>query len=508
MPPASIRNALVSAPLTISVPAATSVDATAEVPLSVSAPAFCFTIAPVPSMAFANVPALAWSNSSVPLSATVPCASRLPEPPCSVAPASMVNALVSAPVTISEPPAASVVGTLETPLSVSAPAPCLISAPVPSMALANVPALAWSNASVPLSVTVPSASRLAEPPCSVAPASIVKPLVSAPVTISEPAATSVEATLEVPPSVKAPAFCFRMAPVPSMALANVPAAAWSKTSVPLSATVPSASRVALDPCSVAPASMLNALVSGPVTISVPAATSVEATLEVPLSVSAPAFSFTIAPVPSMALANVRVGRLVEDQRAVVGDRPQRQQRRGRSLQGRALVDRERAGQRAGDDQRAGGHVGRGDGRRPAQRQRAGVLLHDRAGPVDGVGERARGRLVEQQRAVVGDRPLRQQVARPALQRRARVDGERAGQRAGDDQRAARHLGGPDRRGSPQRPRTRPLVDQRVEVDEVIVGDAGPLQDQRIGRPFGGAAGGGSVEDRAGLERQGVRAGAA
>ena len=64
---------------------------------------------------------------------------------------------------------------------------------------------------------LPCASRLPRPPVSVAPVSIVKALVSAPVTASVPVATVVEATCEVPLSVSLPVVCATIAPVPSIA---------------------------------------------------------------------------------------------------------------------------------------------------------------------------------------------------------------------------------------------------------------------------------------------------
>ena len=89
-----------------------------------------------------------------------------------------------------------------------------------------------------------------------------------------------------------------------MALAKLPAVAWSNTRVPLSVTAPN--RLAELPCRVAPVSTAKPLVSGPVTISVPAATVVRDTDDVPPRVRVPAFCLMIEPVPAMALLKLPV----------------------------------------------------------------------------------------------------------------------------------------------------------------------------------------------------------
>ena len=165
---------------------------------------------------------------------------------------------------------------------------------------------------------------------------MVKALVSDPVTISEPAAMSVEATLEVPLSVSAPAPSLVIKPVPVIGPANAPSFGWAKISAPLSSMDPA--RLAAPPCRVAPLSIVNALVTDPVTSSEPAATSVEPTVEVAAQRQRAGVRFHQRAAPIDGAGEGGVGRLIEDQAPVVGDRPPRQQVGDRALQRAARID--------------------------------------------------------------------------------------------------------------------------------------------------------------------------
>ncbi len=82
------------------------------------------------------------------------------------------------------------------------------------MAVSNVPSEPWLKSRVPLSAIVWVVSRFVEEPCSVAPLSMMKVLVRAPVTTSAPAAASVEPNEEVPLRVRVPAPSWTSLPEP------------------------------------------------------------------------------------------------------------------------------------------------------------------------------------------------------------------------------------------------------------------------------------------------------
>ncbi len=161
---------------------------------------------------------------------------------------------------------------------------------------ATVPALVTEPTMVPWPESTPGAFT-----CTVGLVSWAVRWVESPICRS-PALTTVDPNEETPFRTSSPEPCFTSWPEPSMAVSKWPSEVWLNTRVPLSAIAWLVRMVVVDPCSVAPLSMVKVLVSGPLRTRVPASTTVDPTAEVPVRVKVPVPSLASSPEPEIVPA--------------------------------------------------------------------------------------------------------------------------------------------------------------------------------------------------------------